>query len=128
MAYLTKAAASTSDSAILYTYYSELANFAKLKQDYGMQAKWLELYYEGNEKARNVDLFNWGIAAYRSGNYPLSDTVFATYTQKYPEQTFGYYWRAKSNAGIDTAMEKGLAIPHYQHLIEMLNPELSFRH
>ena len=42
------------------------------------------------------------------------------YTQKYPEQAFGYYWRARSNVAIDTAMAEGLAVPHYQKLIEVL--------
>lgn len=119
--YYQKAVDATTDSSLLYNYYTDLARLSKSIQDYGAQARWLGLYYQGNEKAGNVDLFNWGIAAYRSGDFTLADTVFATYTQKYPEQGFGYYWRAKSNAAIDTAMETGLAIPHYRKLTEILN-------
>jgi tetratricopeptide (TPR) repeat protein len=123
MTYLAKAAAITTDAAARFGYYRELANQAKRAQDYAMEAKWLGLYYQKNENAKNVDLFNWGIAAYRAGDYAMSDTVFAEYTEKYPDQTYGYYWRAKSNAAIDTTMEQGLAIPHYNQLIQMLNPD-----
>jgi tetratricopeptide (TPR) repeat protein len=45
--------------------------------------------------------------------------VFAVYTEKYPAQDFGYYWRARCNAAIDTAMEQGLAVPHYSKVIEI---------
>src|SRR6187401_1393396 len=34
-------------------------------------------------------------------------------------QLFGHYWRARSNAAIDTTMEQGLAIPHYLKVIEI---------
>ena len=118
-----KAVNITDDSARLYNYYAELAKLSKAIQDYTSQAKWLGKYYRGNETAGNVDLFNWGIAAYRAGDFALSDTAFRIYTEKYPGQTFGYYWRAKSNAAIDTAMENGLAIPYYQKLTELISPD-----
>jgi tetratricopeptide (TPR) repeat protein len=118
-----KAIAVTTDSSLLYDYYSRLALLAKSGQDFAAQAKWLGKYYTGNERAGNVDLFNWGIAAFRAADYQLSDTVFGIYANKYPEQGFGYYWRAKSNAAIDTAMEQGLAIPHYQKLISILEAD-----
>ena len=44
-------------------------------------------------------------------------TVFGKYITEYPDQTFGYYWRARSNTARDSAMEKGYAVPHYQNLI-----------
>lgn len=119
--YLLKAAGLSKDSAALYQYYGELANMAAKNQDYISQAKWLGKYYMGNEKASNVDLFNWGVSAYRAKDYQLADTVFAMYTERYPEQGFGYYWRARSNAVIDSTMAEGLAVPHYTKLIEMTN-------
>ena len=87
------------------------------------QAKWLGQYYSTNGQASNVDLFNWGIAAYRSENYLLADSVFGLYTMKYPNQGFGYYWRARTNAVIDSGMTAGLAIPHYNKLIEVVGTD-----
>ncbi|HEY6503312.1 MAG TPA: hypothetical protein VIZ28_05000, partial [Chitinophagaceae bacterium] len=38
-------------------------------------------------------------------------------------QGFGYYWRARSNAVLDSAVEKGLAVPHYVKLIEVIGKD-----
>jgi len=32
---------------------------------------------------------------------------------------YGYLWRARSNAAIDTSMMLGLAVPHYNKFIEL---------
>ena len=64
-------------------------------------------------------MFNWGIASYLSGEYKNADSIFSMYAKKYPEQTFGYYWAARSGAAIDTTMESGLAIPDYEKVIEL---------
>jgi len=45
------------------------------------------------------------------------------YTEKYPDQGFGYYWRARTNAIIDTGMTAGLAIPYYMQLIEIMHAD-----
>jgi tetratricopeptide (TPR) repeat protein len=76
-------------------------------------------YYQGNEKATNLDLFNWGLAHYMAKEYPMADSVFGMYEIKYPEQDFGYYWRARSASAIDTSMQLGIAVPHYLKLIEI---------
>ena len=82
-------------------------------------AHWLGKYYNANEKSTNVDLFNWGIAWFQSGNFQKSDSVFRIYSEKYPDQDFGYYWRARSSAAIDSSMEQGLAVPHYLKVVEI---------
>ncbi len=92
----------------------------KVQKQYDKQAYWsAQLYALSPEKFSNVDLFNWGVANYNAQDYQMADSVFAIYVTKYPEQSFGYYWRARSNAAIDTAMTEGLAIPHYESLIEV---------
>ncbi|HZI54105.1 MAG TPA: tetratricopeptide repeat protein [Chitinophagaceae bacterium] len=105
--------------AKLAQYYKDLAAIAAANKDYVAQAKWYRLYYSLKVDVSNVDLFNWGIAAYRSNNYALADSVFGLYTEKYPDQGFGYYWRARTNAVIDTGMTAGLAVPYYSQLIEI---------
>jgi len=114
-----KAVSMEKDSAALVNYYKKLANIFKDQKKYAEEAYWFGKYYALNNDASNVDLFNWGIAHYLSGEYLSSDSVFAVYSQKYPTQDFGYYWRARSNAAIDSAMEYGLAVPHYAKVIEI---------
>ena len=107
------------DSASLIKYYKTLADLTKQQKDYTERAKWLGKYYVSNQKSTNVDLFNWGLSWFQAGNFEKSDSVFGMYVDKYSAQLFGYYWRARSNAAIDTTMEQGLAIPHYLKVIEI---------
>jgi len=118
-AYYALAAEKTDKEITRLNLYKKIAGLYDKLKNYDAQAQWLEKYYTANPKATNQDLFNWGIAYYYAGKYPLADSVFALYTTKYPEQEFGYYWRARSNVAIDTAMSLGLAIPHYLKVIEM---------
>lgn len=122
--YFEKAASMQTDSAVLFSYYKRLADLYQEKKDYSSQAIWLGKFYDKNNEATNIDLFNWGIAHFRASEWSDADSVFGRYIQKYPEQTFGYYWRARSNAAVDSALEKGTAIPHYLKLVEVAEKDL----
>lgn len=121
--YIAKAIALEKDPAVVYGYYSRLANEAKAEKDYATQAFWMEKFYTGNDKATNVDLFNWGLAHYLAQDYQKADSVFGVYVGKYPEQSFGYYWQARANVALDKEMTEGLAVPIYQKLVEVLQKE-----
>jgi cytochrome c-type biogenesis protein CcmH/NrfG len=116
-AYYVKADKLEKDSLQHRTYAKKLAGIYKDQKDYAGQALWLGKYYEGNLRATNLDLFNWGLAHYMAKEYQMADSIFGLYETKYPEQDFGYFWRARSDAAIDTAMQTGMAIPHYEKLI-----------
>lgn len=121
--FIQKAAGLMKDSTALFNYYKKLAGIAKGNKDYASEAKWMEKYYTGNDKATNVDLFNWGLANYLAQDFQMADSVFGMYVAKYPEQSFGYYWQARSNASLDKDMKEGLAIPVYKKLIEVLQSD-----
>lgn len=123
MFYYSKAVDLVKDSAARYAYFKKLADMSEKNKNYSAQALWLGKYNSHNDRATNLDLFNWGLANFRAGQYEGADSVFGKYTEKYPEQGFGYYWRARANVAIDTAMEKGLAIPHYQKLVEIISKD-----
>lgn len=118
--YYEKAIVLEKDSTVVYDTYKKLAELGKQLENHEAQANWLGKYYTGNDKATNVDLFNWALAWYRAEDYAMADSIFGMYTTKYPDQSYGYYWQAKSQALQDSLMEKGLAIPTYQKLIEVL--------
>lgn len=111
------------DPKTLFPYYKKLADLYKARKDYANQAKWLGKFYTDNPKANNIDLFNWGIAWFKAENYDQADTVFGSYIQKYPDQAFGYYWRARVNSLRDSTMEKGLAVPWYTQLISLIEKD-----
>ncbi len=114
-----KAVSLEKDDSKKIEYYKKISGLFKKEKDYNNEAVWLGRYCQSNSKASNLDLFNWGMAHYLAGNYRSADTVFTTYITRYPDQTFGYYWKAKSDAAIDTSMEYGLAIPSYTRLVEV---------
>lgn len=120
MVYYQKAAEQEKDSAVIYTYYKKLADLSFQLKNYSAQAKWLGKYYASSSKTNNIDLFNWALAHYRAHEYDSAVTVFGKYTEKYPDQAFGYYWRARSASAVDTAMSTGLAVPYYQQLVNVL--------
>jgi tetratricopeptide (TPR) repeat protein len=123
LAYNIKAVEVIKDSVARYAYYKKLAELFKEKKDYGSQAKWLGKFYQNNSKATNIDLFNWGVAHFKAEEYELADTVFGTYIQKYPDQAFGYYWRARSNSLRDSAMQQGFAVPWYKQLVSVIEKD-----
>ena len=111
--YYQKASDHEQDSTVLHTYYKKLADFSGSIKDYSGQAKWLAKYNAISPKTNNIDLFNWALAHYRAQEYDSAVAVFGKYTDKYPDQAFGYYWRARSASAIDTSMTQGLAVPYY---------------
>lgn len=117
--YLGKAVELSKDSTERLNYYRQLATLTESRKDYAAQAKWLGRLVNASKTVKNVDLFNWGIADFRAGNFVEADSVFARYARDYPEQPHGYYWRARSNAAIDTAMALGSAVPHYEKMLEV---------
>lgn len=118
--YLVKATEKETDTTRLLADYKILADIAKANNDDSEQAKWLGFYYAANKKANNVDLYYWAVAHFNAREYDKADSVFGLYAAKYPKQSFGYYWQARSKALLDSGMQEGLAVPAYQKLIDVL--------
>lgn len=121
--YYGQAAEREEDPKAAFVYYKKLASLAQSLDNHSAHANWLGKYYKNNKEATNVDLFNWGLAHYRAGEYTQADSVFGLYVKEYPEQGFGHYWRARSNAVLDKEMAEGLAVPHYLKLVEVMQKD-----
>jgi tetratricopeptide (TPR) repeat protein len=105
-------------------YLQKAADLAKTLKDKPGMADWLAKQYNTKKNPSNVDLYNLGRAFFDAGDnnfgyYAKADSIFAIYTSKYPTQAYGYYWRARSNWGIDTNMMNSLANPHFEKFIEV---------
>ena len=114
-----KAVAMAEKDEVKLAYMESIINLYSEMKNSGKEAIWREKFYTAKENPTNLDLYYWGIALYTSETYKKADSVFSIYEEKYPDQVFGYLWRARANAQIDSAMEKGSAVPHYQKLIEV---------
>lgn len=104
-------------------YLADLAAIHKKAGNKSEEAYWLGQLYRTKPDPTNLDLYYWGLAHYSAEEYVQADSVFGLYTQQYPDHIHGHYWRAKSNALIDTTMEQGLAVPHYQQVIALASAD-----
>ena len=66
-----------------------------------------------------IDYYNAGYNYFRSANYETAIPIFTAYSQKYPDDIFGYYMSGKSKWGIDTLMTQGLANPDFEKAISV---------
>jgi Tfp pilus assembly protein PilF len=96
----------------------DAAALASSTGNFSQQAQWLGRVYQNKTDASNRDLYEWGYANYKAANYTAADSIFCNvYSQKYPDEIFGYLWCARSAGAQDTTMEKGIAVEPYKKLI-----------
>jgi Flp pilus assembly protein TadD len=86
-------------------------------KNYAQAGKWYTKILSLKPDYGKVDLYYAGYNDYRGGNYSGSDSIFNLYTQKYPEDIFGWYMQAHAQEGIDSTETQGLAKPSYEKVI-----------
>jgi tetratricopeptide (TPR) repeat protein len=102
---------------------NKVAYLKSLAQAYDNQKKvreagyWYSKVLDVKKNYSNVDIYNAGYGYFRAGIYDTAALMFQKYTEKYPEDIFGYYMVAKSYSGMDSTGEKGLAVPSYEKAI-----------
>lgn len=92
---------------------------------------YFELYIDAaGDDVRVMDYFRFGQTCYRVGmadtingeEYLLkADNLFASVTEKAPENYLGHQWRARAAAARDPETTLGLAKPYYEKTIEVLD-------
>lgn len=116
-------------------YLQKAADFAKKQKDKKAIVYWLQKQYDTKKNPNNVDMYNLGRAYFDAGdgefsNYSKAYDIFVNYTNKYPDQPYGYYWAARSAWSIDTSMSNAMANPHFEKFIQVATTNkdsLSFR-
>ena len=88
-------------------------------KNYNEAAKWYTRILSVKKNFGKVDLYNAGWNYYKGNSYPSTDSVFTVYTQKYPDDIFGWYMRARASEGIDSTGKQGMAKPNYDKVIEI---------
>ncbi|RXK59171.1 tetratricopeptide repeat protein [Lacibacter luteus] len=111
------------------SYLDKAVALARKKKDTVATAVWMKKQFETKKSPNNVDIYNLGRAYMNAGAiefkyFYTADSIFKLYTDKYPDQYFGYYWRGRANWSIDTSMTNGLANPHFEKFIELALPTL----
>jgi tetratricopeptide (TPR) repeat protein len=117
------------------SYMQTAANLSDSMSNPTQKAYWVGQIYQSNPNATNLDLYNWGTTLFNAAEsvrakdsaktglsdplYARADSVFGVYSVKYPDQVYGYYWRARANAQLDTSYAKGLANPYYEKMVQV---------
>ncbi len=69
------------------------------------------------------DIFDAGFAYYQGKNYTRSDSLYGYYTDKWPDETFGWQMRFQIGRIMDSTMAKGLAVPFGIKYLEVLQKD-----
>ena len=118
-ALVDKAVTLDSVEANKVSYLKAMAVAYESQKRYKESGDWYNKVLAVKKNPSNVDLYNAGYGYFRAGDYPGSIAVFNKYTEKYPEDAFGYYMIGKANAAIDTTGALGLAIPAYEKSVAL---------
>ncbi len=94
------------------------ASYEKSKQ-YAEAGEWYKKILNIKKTPSKTDIYNAANSYYRVGQFAKSADLYTLYTQKYPEDVFGYYMVGKSLWGIDTVMKYGLANNYFAKAIEV---------
>ena len=86
-----------------------IASVYESRQQYSEAGDWYKKVLSVKKTPSKTDLYNAGYSYFRIGKFAPASEMFNLYTQKYPDDIFGYYMMGKSYWGIDTAMTYGLA-------------------
>jgi len=87
------------------------------KKNFKEAAKWYSKLLTLKSNPGKVDLYNAGYNFFRSAAYDSAVSVFSVYSNKYPEDIFGYFMCGKASWAIDTTLQLGLATPYFEKAI-----------
>jgi tetratricopeptide (TPR) repeat protein len=117
--YVDKAVALDTLEANKVTYLKSMAASYEAQKKYKEAADWYSKVVSVKRVPGKVDLYNAGFNYFRMGSYDAAINVFNQYSQKFPEDAFGYYMAAKSKWGIDSTMAQALANADFEKTISV---------
>ncbi len=115
--YVEKAIALDTLEANKINYIKNMAGYYELKKEYKNAGDWYKKLLTVKKDPGKFDFYNAGYNYFRSGYYETAIPIFDSYSQKYPDDAFGYYMSAKSKWGIDTTMTLAMANPDFDKAI-----------
>ncbi len=97
----------------------QVATTFEKRGQYADAGVWYKKILDVKKIPTKTDIYNAGYSFYRIGKFAPASEIFNIYTQKYPDDIFGYYMMGKSYWGIDTVMTYGLANMAFAKAIEV---------
>lgn len=109
------------DSAGRVNYLLKIIDLYKKTNNLQQVAATWDRLFTIKNRPSNVDMYNRAMAHMAINNYTLADSLWQQYKEKYPDQIYGYTYRIKCNEALDTSMQLGLAVPHYESMVVFAN-------
>lgn len=97
----------------------EVASSYEKRKQYAEAGEWYKKILNVKKAPGKTDIYNAANSYYRIGQFAQAADLYTVYTQKFPEDIFGYYMVGKSLWGIDTVMKYGLANNSFAKAIEV---------
>lgn len=107
------------DAAEFFKKYVELRGEEADAQDYYFLGRYY-FFGAGNAAADTVSHTKEQAHAKSVDLYNKADASFAIVMERFPDNSSGYFWRARTNAQLDPETTKGLAKPYYEGLVKVL--------
>ncbi len=117
--YIDKAVAIDSTEAGKVALLKSIASVYDSRQAYANAGEWYKKVLAIKKAPSKTEIYNAGYSFYRIGKFAPASEIFDIYTQKYPDDIFGYYMMGKCYWGIDTAMTFGLANNSFAKAIQV---------
>ncbi len=117
--YIDKAVELDSTEAGKVALLKSIAAVYESRQQYAEAGEWYKKVLTIKKVPSKTDIYNAGYSFYRIGKFAPASELFDVYTQKYPDDIFGYYMKGKSYWGIDTVMAYGLANDAFAKAIQV---------
>lgn len=117
--YISKAVELDSTEVGKVNLLKSVASTYEKRGQYPEAGDWYKKVLAIKAMPTKTDIYNAGYSYYRVGKFIPASEVFETYTQKYPDDIFGYYMMGKCYWGIDTTMAYGLANNSFAKAIEV---------
>ncbi|MEW6468745.1 MAG: tetratricopeptide repeat protein [Bacteroidota bacterium] len=103
--------------------YDDLGTtYTKMKK-HGEAAAAYEKKLQGKKNVTVNDWYYLGKAYYSNKDYKKADSAFMEYTNIQKDIPFGYIWRARSQARLDSMNTSWAAKPYYEKVILLTKPE-----
>ena len=107
--YIQQAVDQDSTEAGKVALLKSVASTYEKRGQYTEAGDWYKKVLNIKKTPTKNEIYNAGYSYYRIGKFAQASEVFDIYTQKYPDDIFGYYMMGKCYWGIDTTMVFGLA-------------------
>lgn len=117
--YVDKAVALDTVETNKVDYIAGIAANYIASKNYTEAGNWYAKVLSLKKNYGKVDLYNAAYNNYLAGNCKTADSIYALYTEKYPDELYGYKWRAKASECIDSTRSQGLANPYYEKVISI---------